>query len=165
MEWSCLGFRFWVVVWKAADDKSEELTPIRWLIVLPPEIWSSIYQEATSPCYNPLPVIPSMVDTEIDTLTRKKLGAHRLTSTFQFASTKKVTNIFRWHTWPLLREIKRCFFHKEKIENWNVNLCQSHTRILRGTGSTSAKKQNKPCFLIWKRNRFKIIFVYPLYFF
>ena len=71
----------WVVVWKAADDKSEELTPIRWLIVLPPEIWSSIYQEATSPCYNPLPVIPSMVDTEIDTLTRKKPGASKLTST------------------------------------------------------------------------------------
>ena len=71
----------WVVVWKAADDKSEELTPIRRLIVLPPEIWSSIYQEATSPCYNPLPVIPSMVDTEIDTLTRKKPGTLKLTST------------------------------------------------------------------------------------
>ena len=86
MEWSCLGFGF-DVVWKAADDKSEELTPIRWLIVLPPEIWSSIYQEATSPCYNPLPVIPSMVDTEIDTLTRKKPGAQKIPSILQFTST------------------------------------------------------------------------------
>ena len=48
------------------------------------------------------------------------------------------------------RELKGVFF---SFENWNINWCQSHTRIFRGRGSTSARKQNKLCFIIWKRSR------------